>query len=223
MRFITEMELRDLYKREPFAIYILRADTKITPGARQFLVDKRVKLEPDRCYDDNHSNIEALNQAQAGASWGSLRLRAGMESIEALFVLTAAELLDSGEVVLSEEVMALGRSFRNLRNAEREQIPPDNLQFWGWSEEEIRERSDNLGNHLDISEFDGGLEKGKGIARLNYLQASLRGVEPAILEAYWNREKQSCSRQDLIDKVNLIINILCMMKRKCLGGKEWKG
>ena len=223
MKFITEMELRDLYKSEPFATYVLRADTKITPGARQFLVDNRVKLELDQCSKGNQSNSKKQNPAQELGSWGTLRLRARMDSIEALFLLTAAELLHSGEVVLSEEVMALGKFFRNLRNSEREELALDNLQFWGWSEEEIKERSDNLGKHVDISEFHVGLENGKGIALINYLQASLREVEPVILEAYWNQEKQNCSRQDLIDKVYLIINILCIMMWKCLGGKQWKG
>ncbi|RYD04925.1 hypothetical protein N752_12115 [Desulforamulus aquiferis] len=66
------------------------------------------------------------------------------------------------------------------------------------------------------------MEKGKELALLNHLRASLGEVEPAILEAYWNEEKQSCSRQDLIKKVNLIISILCMMMWKCLGGEKWK-
>jgi len=222
MKFITEMELRDLYKTEPFATYVLKPDTKITPGARQFLVDRRVTLVQAQCSDGEQSNIDESNQVQVRENWCTLRLLGRMECIEALFLLIAAELLHSGDAVLSEEVMALSKCFRNVRNAEREQIAPDNIQFWGWSEEEIKTRSDDLEKNFDISEFHVGLENGKVVALLNYLRASLREVEPAILETYWNEEKQVCSRQDLIDKVNLIINTLCIMMWKCLGGKKWR-
>lgn len=222
MKFITEMELRDLYKTEPFATYVLELETKITPGARQFLADRRVTLVQAQCSDGKKSNANETNQAQVRENWCTLRLRRRMECIESLFLLMAAELLHSGDAVLSEEVMALGKCFRNVRNAEQEQIAPDNIQFWGWSEEEIKTRSDNLEKYVDISEFHVGLENGKEIALLNYLRASLREVEPAILETYWNEEKQACSRQDLIDTVNLIINILCMMMWKSSGGQKWK-
>ncbi|HBV86804.1 MAG TPA: cobalamin adenosyltransferase [Desulfosporosinus sp.] len=222
MKFVTEIELRDLYRKEPFATYVLEPDTKITPGARQFLVDRRVTLVQAQCCDDKKSNLDASNQVQVRENWCTQRLLRRMESVEALFLLIAAELLHSGDAVQSEEIMALGKCFRNLRNAEREQVPPDILEFWGWSEEEIRERSDNLGKFVDLREFHVGLENGKEVALLNYLRASLQEVEPAILEAYWNEEQQDCSRQDLIDTINLIINILCIMMWKCLGGKKWR-
>lgn len=222
MKFITEMELRDIYKMAPFATFFLEPDTKITPGARQFLADRRVTLGQAHCTDGEKLKPNGLNQAQGRETWCTLRLRRRMDCIESLFLLIAAELLHSGDVVQSEEVMALGKCFRNVQNAERDQIAPDNLKFWGWSEDEIKTRSDNLEKHVEISDIHLGTENGKEIALLNHLRASLREVEPEILETYWNEEKQVCSRQDLIDTVNLIINILCMMMRKSLGGEKWK-
>lgn len=222
MKFITEMELRDLYKAEPFATFFLEPDTKITPGARQFLVDRRVTLGQAHCSDGEKLKSNELYQAQRLETWCTLRLRRRMDCLESLFLLIAAELLHSGDTAQSEEVMALGKCFRNVQNAERDRIAPDNLKFWGWSEEEIKTRSDNLEKHVEISDIHLGLENGREIALLNHLRTSLREVEPEILETYWNEEKQVCSRQDLIDTVNLIINILCMMMRKSLGGEKWK-
>lgn len=40
MKFITEDELRYLYKKEPFTSYELEPGAKLTPGAREFLADK---------------------------------------------------------------------------------------------------------------------------------------------------------------------------------------
>lgn len=222
MKFITEMELRDLYKTEPFATYVLEPHTKITPGAHQFLVDRRVTLEQAQCRDDKKSNGNEPDRPQERENWCTMRLHRRMDCIESLFFLISAELIHSGDAVLSEEVMALGKCFQNVLNAERKQIAPDTIQFWGWSEDEIKNRSDDLEKYVDISEFHVRLENGKEIAQLNHLRASLREVEPALLETYWNDEKQACSRQDLIDTVNLIINILCMMMWKCLGGQKWK-
>jgi ethanolamine utilization cobalamin adenosyltransferase len=220
MKFITEMELRDLYKTGPFTTYVLEPNTKITPGARQFLVDRRVTLVQAQCSDDKKQITNESRLEQIKGNFCTMRLRRRMESVESLFLLVAAEILRSGDVVLSQEVMALGRYFRNVRQAERDQTPLENIQFWGWSEEDIKKRTDNLDKYDDINEFHVGLKNGKEITLLNHLRASLREVEPAILESYWNEKMQVCSRQDLIDKIYLIINILCMMMWKCLGGQK---
>lgn len=222
MKFITEMELRDLYKAEPFTTYVLEPGSKITPGARQFLVDRGVKLVQAQCSDGKKANTNETTQAQGRENWCVLRLRGRMECIESLFLLAGGELLCCGNAALAEEVLALGKYFRDVKNAECEQLAPDKIQFWEWSEEEIKNCSNNLGKYFDISDFHVRLENGKEIALLNHLRASLREVEPAILETYWNEEKQACGREDLIDKVNLIINILCIMMWKCLGGQKCK-
>ncbi|GAB6181266.1 hypothetical protein JCM14036_25850 [Desulfotomaculum defluvii] len=220
MKFITEMELRDLYKTEPFTTYVLEPATKITPGARQFLVDRRVTLVQAQCSESKKQNTDESDKTPARQHWGTLRLRKRMDYIDSLFLLIAAELLNAGDAVLSEEVLALGKCFRNLQHAERENTSPDNIQFWGWSEDEIKKRSDNL--EIEISEFHIGLANGKEIALLNHLRASLREVEPILLEIFWDEEKQVCSRQELIDTLYLIINILCIMMWKCLGGQKWQ-
>lgn len=222
MKFITEMELRELYKAETFTTYVLEPDTKITPGARQFLVDRRVTLVQAQRSDDVKLDINESepDKNPTRQNWRILRMRKRLDYIDSLFLLIAAEILHSGDAVLSEEVLALGKCFRNLQNAERENTTPDNIQFWGWSEEEIRKRSDNL--EIEISEFHIGLANGKEIALLNHLRASLREVEPILLEIYWDDQKQVCSRQELIDTLYLIINILCIMMWKCLGGQKWK-
>ena len=48
MKFITEEDLRDLYKKQPFTNYDLQPGERLTPGARQFLVDRGINM-----YDEN--------------------------------------------------------------------------------------------------------------------------------------------------------------------------
>lgn len=44
MRFITEDELRTMYKQIPFNTYKVEKNSRLTPGAKQFLTDFRIKL-----------------------------------------------------------------------------------------------------------------------------------------------------------------------------------
>jgi len=44
MKFITEEYLRDLYKKEPFSIYELNQGERLTPGAREYLSDRGIKM-----------------------------------------------------------------------------------------------------------------------------------------------------------------------------------
>ncbi|GAB6158178.1 hypothetical protein JCM39194_13780 [Desulfotomaculum varum] len=223
MKFITEMELRELYKREPFTSFVLEPGTRITPGARQFLVDKRVTLvQAQQQTAANKVKAGREKPAEASNYWCNDKLRRKMDYVESLLLLVGLEIWRSGDAGLAEEVMALLKYFRSVRSAEKEQNAPDTIQFWGWSEDEIKQRADDMEKHVDINESHYRLPNGKEIILLNHVRAALREVEPALLEVYWDDEKQKCVRQDLIDKVNLIINILCMIMWKRMGGKHGK-
>ena len=47
MKFITEEDLRDLYRKEPFTAYALEPESRLTPGARQFLSDRGINMQSD--------------------------------------------------------------------------------------------------------------------------------------------------------------------------------
>ncbi len=224
MKFITEMELRDLYQKEPFTTYSLESSIKITPGARQFLVDRGIKLVQHQEAQSNDGISVRRNKGMGDQGLKSCciqRLRSMMDTLESLFLLVAAELM-SGDAMLAEEVIELEKCFRNVKNAELQGFPPDPIKFWDWSEEEIKNCADNLVKLLEINEFHSRLANGKTVTLLNYLRTSLSELEPAILEAYWLEEQEVCSRQDLIETVGVIINILCIMMWKCLGGQKCK-
>lgn len=44
MRFITESELRQLYRQEAFTTYTVPPNVRFTPEAHQFLVDRRIEV-----------------------------------------------------------------------------------------------------------------------------------------------------------------------------------
>ena len=47
MKFITEAELRDIYRIHPFTTYEAEPGSRLTPGARQFLADRGIKSFDD--------------------------------------------------------------------------------------------------------------------------------------------------------------------------------
>ena len=49
MRFITEEDLRQRFRRERFTEYEPEAGTRLTPGARQFLSDRGIRLTETDC------------------------------------------------------------------------------------------------------------------------------------------------------------------------------
>lgn len=56
IKFITEEYLRDLYRKEAFDTYELKQGQRLTPGAKEYLSDKRVKLIIDSL--EINSNIK---------------------------------------------------------------------------------------------------------------------------------------------------------------------
>lgn len=57
IKFITEEYLRNLYKKEAFDTYELKQGQRLTPGAKEYLSDKRVKL----IYDSSETKSNTCN------------------------------------------------------------------------------------------------------------------------------------------------------------------
>ena len=51
MRFITEHELREQYKAAPFTSYEVAEGTRLTPGAREFLMDRGMLFDAQKTRD----------------------------------------------------------------------------------------------------------------------------------------------------------------------------
>ena len=47
MKFITEDDLRTIYRDKPFSSYDIGPDSRLTPGARQFLQDRQINVFAD--------------------------------------------------------------------------------------------------------------------------------------------------------------------------------
>ena len=215
MKFVTESELRSLYKQNSFDVYVLEPAVKLTPGARQFLADRQVVVKQSAGFANRRPG--SLPCLPAAGNWCVQRLRRRIEAVHSLFLLTAVELLLVGDSSLSAEVLHAAHYFRTIQQAELEQTAPGPIQFPSWTEEEIR---NNL-RHEEIGEFHVRLKNGKEIILLHHLRASLQEIEPLLLECYWDEGQQGCTRQDVLDALNLLGASLTRMIKKCLGGQQW--
>ena len=90
MKFITENDLRDLNRKEPFTTYELEPGARLTPGARQFLSDLRINMvDSDPCINKNSINVKQQSELlEKKNTWKKKKLHSKMKSTEAMFLLT---------------------------------------------------------------------------------------------------------------------------------------
>lgn len=64
MKFITEEELRDIYRKTPFTTYEIEEGTRLTPGARQFLADRGMSMFDDVQFTNYSPNQEGQSSGE---------------------------------------------------------------------------------------------------------------------------------------------------------------
>jgi len=217
MKFITEIDLWDLYRKEPFTTYDIEPGTRLTPGARQFLIDRGIKKFDDGSYAKK-KQPSVLPESEN--NWKKKKLYTKMKSMEALFLITEEELL-SRDALLAQRVINLGRRFTNIRKALEGKGSIENLSCEECTGINSNNFSYDLDDCFDITDFHMQLERGRDIIILHKLRSALREIEPAVLELYedsrYENEKELC--KDVIEKVNQIINTLSQIICCIFGGK----
>lgn len=225
MKFITEEDLRYQYKSQPFTTYKLEAGTKLTPGARQFLNDKKVLIEDNLV-------IKTLGFQNSGNTIGKqlypqdqkqmLRQKlilSKIKTVEAEFLAAGEELLHL-DIILSQKVMVLAKQISVLKEillgkesnadlslAECTGIHKDNFHC-------------EMSDCFEITEFHMQMEKGKEIVILHKLRCILRETDVSIAEKYLDTgsEKDDQFYHLVSGKINQIINTLSQLICTGFGG-----
>lgn len=231
MKFITEEDLRDLYKKEPFTTYEIDPGVRLTPGARQFLADRGIHMfDDDPCVVKKPVATATTATTSTTAKptdtplekksdWRTKKLHCKLKSMEALFLLTGEELI-SRDVLLAQNVINLGKQFSSIKYAAEGKTLAENCcckQCTGMNAENFCKDIDDC---FDITEFHMHLEKGKEILRLHQLRCALREVEPVVMEVYEGSESENTLCQEILSQVNQVINCLSQMICAATGGKE---
>ena len=204
MKFITEEDLRDLYKKQPFTDYNLKEGERLTPGARQFLVDRGVDM-----YDRN--NPPAVS---AGGSIGK-KLCSRMKALNSLFLLTARDLLDT-DLCLSQQLTGLSRQFAALDSVSGGKCEAAELVCTACSGMNRENFSLRIGDCFEITEFHIQMPKGREILLLNRLRSELECFSADAEELITDEKLYQAAEARLNEIINTISQMIC----GATGGKE---
>ncbi len=221
MKFITEDDLRDLYKKEPFTEYVIEPGTRITPGARQFLADRQIYLpdeDPARNLPKPAKAKAILVQGENGATCCDKRLCSRIKSVETLFLMVAEELLNR-DILLAQRIIGLKKSFSDIKSVLDGGTLKDQIVCEACTGIHEDNFSDDLDDCFEITEFHIQLAKGREIIHLHRLRCALREMELDILESFdGNEENGQC--KEMLGKVNQIINTLSQLICYAAGGEK---
>lgn len=215
MKFITEMELRNVYRLEPFTSYMVEHGSRLTPEARQFLTDRQITVS----YGTQEQKQEPLPNPERQVKkpdWRRGKLRCQMQSVSALFLLTGQELLDR-DVLLAQKVLELSRLFSALQKGERGGTSTADLSFQGCTGITADVLFEDAGDCFEVTEFHIQLEKGREIALLHRLRSALRELGFAVLEAA-EGSPQEKPEEPVIPEINYMINTLSSFICRTTGG-----
>ena len=204
MKFITEEDLRKLYKKQPFTDYNLKEGERLTPGARQFLVDRGVDM-----YDRN--NPPAVS---AGGSIGK-KLCSRTKALNSLFLLTARDLMDT-DLWLSQQLTGLSRQFAALCSVSGGKCEAAELVCNACSGMNRENFSLRIGDCFEITEFHIQMPKGREILLLNRLRSELECFSADAEELITDEKLYQAAEARLNEIINTISQMIC----GATGGKE---
>ncbi|SHJ23680.1 Ethanolamine utilization cobalamin adenosyltransferase [Clostridium cavendishii DSM 21758] len=215
MKFITEEYLRTLYKKEPFSIYKLNHGERLTPGASQYLSDKRIKrLDDVSC---NNDKVDEKNKSQTlpNKEREIKKLYCKLKSIEALFLVTSSEFIKE-DVILAQSIIALKKRISNVRNFVDGKSTIEDSICKECKGIDLNNFYDDIDDCFEITEFHMQLEKSNQILKLNVLRCALREIEPIVFEIYGDDNMG----EKIIKDVNSIINLLSQIICSTIGGEK---
>lgn len=236
MKFITEEDLRDLYKKEPFTSYEVEEGVRLTPGARQFLLDRGINMyeDEDLLYmrkpqvppvQQKEENREEESQdvppvlSEKKTDWRRMKLVSKIDLLESLFLLTGEQLLEK-DVCQAQSIIGLARQIREMKYAVKGKSTLEPLACKECTGMNAQNFSCPLGDCFEITEFHLQFEKSGNMLTLHKLRCSLHELEAIIWETCGDSPEDTALCEGLIGKVNQIINALSQMICYAFGGKE---
>lgn len=221
MKFITEGDLRDLYRKEPYSTYQLEAEARLTPGARQYLADLKIQ------YDDYHSGNKKKKQkgnVKVGVmtkknSKPNMVLHSKLKSIEALFLLTGNELL-SKDASLAHSIVKHTKQLSCIRYAILHNGSVEHLSCNECPGITINNFSEQLEDCFEITDFHMQLEKGREILSLHRLRCALQEIEPIVQDLSLTNPEEILMDGEITSKVNQLINSLSQLICSVIGGEK---
>ena len=134
LKFITEQILREKYKNIPFDTFTVEDSERLTPGGRQYLLDKKIKIvlkkelekELNKKQLKKEVNIKeekiekAIENEEEKKQIAEIKINRKLlyklKSIEALFFSLVSENLEKN-LVLAQQLLEISRVFRDFNRS----------------------------------------------------------------------------------------------------------
>lgn len=218
MKFITEEYLRDLYRKEAFETYSLKEGQRLTPGAYEYLSDKRIKLEEDasKAKENVSGEIEAEVENRNAGPVLNKRLCCKLKSVQSVFLVTGSEILKD-DIILAQKIINLGKKISNIRSAVNGKVSLETIECQSCGGIDHSNFTDELGDCFEISEFHMQLKKGGEILKMHMLRCVLEELKLEIADAY---ESDDVLKVETTRNVNAIINSLSQLICSAVGGEK---
>ena len=133
------MDLRKQYNEEPFTQYRIESTVKLTPGGRQFLIDRRIDIIDERQKNINKKdNLLSENLTYSGCEAG--RIYYSIESLVAEILLVAEWLSRHNECSAAGEIISISQIVHNTLGELKAHRTLQAIKFWNLDSEELHDK-----------------------------------------------------------------------------------
>lgn len=218
MRFVTEMDLRVLYSKEPFKKYKTEKNTRITPGARQFLLDRRIVIEENhKIQSERKASTKVYMKNKVG--WRNKKLIGKIRTIESLFYRIGQKYLD-GDILLAEEIINWGNQLHKIRKGFTEGYLVEGIKLNECTGINSESFYDSLEECFHITDFHLRLDRGMDIITLHELRCKILEIEPIVMEITEHEDEDILLLLGLVERINEIVNSLSQRICSLVGGEK---
>ncbi|MBQ3377000.1 MAG: hypothetical protein IJG62_01890 [Synergistaceae bacterium] len=140
-----------------------------------------------------------------------IELRGKLDELNARIILLQTQAGEAKNLLLYTDMDIIHKNFEKLRISEVKGTPCGDLELWGFSEEEIHERSHNPKAHYGLGHIMPHADMGRWAAELNLLRTITREVEICACKAYPDNE-----RPDIIKYLNRLSSAFYILIYKYL-------
>ena len=233
MRYITEGELRALFAREIPEHYEVPKDAKLTPAARQYLMDLRLfrpgcgaggstAPKANAAAGANGKKPEHMTHLRAGElvpkTHPRIALRGELDTLEAHIIMSQLQLCQAGFECCATPLEDALQLIRQVMVAEVMDQPLPAWKLDGMDEKEIHE----LSHHPKLVYSKGHVfpEASQGLAagHMNLLRSLTRRAELSAAQAFC--EEGTAQRTDLIQALNRLSSYFYILQLRAAARKE---
>ncbi len=212
MKFITEYDLRAQFNKQPFTNYRLAENIRLTPSARQFLIDQRIRI-----WDGEAGHTDILEKGAKGSP-ELARFVNYIEVLEAEFLVVISQIMDLN-LKLSEQFMQLKNELSGIRLNLIGETVDSAVCFDCCPGINEGNCCQDLGSCFEVTDSHIRLSNGKQLAQMNVLRAKLKLARVDCINLPVDFADEKC-RIAMIESFNRIINKLTQLMCTAAGVQE---